>query len=246
MRSLRLVIAIGCAGVAIGCAGVALAVPVTAQAAPVDPGLAGQDWTSLPTHRKVVALTFDAGANADGIPAILATLKAEGIPATFFLTGTWAKAYPAYAREIADRGYVLGNHTTTHPHVPTLSDRALAHEIRSTEHTVRTITGRSTKPYFRFPFGDRRDVDVARVNVLGYAAIAWTVDTAGWLGTSGGMSVSEVLHRVETARRPGEIVLMHVGSNPTDHSTLDADALPRMIAQFRAHGYGFTTLAALR
>jgi peptidoglycan/xylan/chitin deacetylase (PgdA/CDA1 family) len=38
---------------------------------------------------------------------------------------------------------------------------------------------------------------------------------------------------------------MHVGSNPTDHSTLDADALPRLITQLRARGYSFVTLAAL-
>jgi peptidoglycan/xylan/chitin deacetylase (PgdA/CDA1 family) len=42
--------------------------------------------------------------------------------------------------------------------------------------------------------------------------------------------------------RPGEIVLMHVGSNPDDHSTLDADALPELIDALRARGYGFTTL----
>ena len=42
--------------------------------------------------------------------------------------------------------------------------------------------------------------------------------------------------------RPGEIVIMHVGSNPDDHSTLDADALPKVIEALKARGYGFTTL----
>lgn len=45
--------------------------------------------------------------------------------------------------------------------------------------------------------------------------------------------------------QPGEIVLMHVGSHPTDGSTLDADALPRMIDDIRARGYSFVTLEAL-
>lgn len=45
--------------------------------------LAGKDWTYLPTSRRVVALTFDAGANADAVPSILATLRREGVPATF-------------------------------------------------------------------------------------------------------------------------------------------------------------------
>jgi len=42
--------------------------------------------------------------------------------------------------------------------------------------------------------------------------------------------------------QPGEIILMHVGANPADHSTLDADALPRIIDAIRAHGYQFVTL----
>ena len=37
----------------------------------------------------------------------------------------------------------------------------------------------------------------------------------------------------------------HVGSHPSDHSTLDADALPRVISGLRAAGYDFVTLDAL-
>ena len=35
---------------------------------------------------------------------------------------------------------------------------------------------------------------------------------------------------------------MHVGSNPSDGSTLDADALPTIISELRARGYSFVTL----
>jgi peptidoglycan-N-acetylglucosamine deacetylase len=38
---------------------------------------------------------------------------------------------------------------------------------------------------------------------------------------------------------------MHVGSNPDDHLTLDAAALPRVISELRARGYSFVTLDAL-
>ncbi len=54
-----------------------------------------------------------------------------------------------------------------------------------------------------------------------------------------------MISRVLGALRPGEIVLMHVGSNPNDHSTLDADALPELISQLQARGYSFVTLDAL-
>ena len=70
-------------------------------------------------------------------------------------------------------------------------------------------------------------------------------DGVDWQETSGGRSVDSVVQRVLGAATPGEIVLMHVGSNPTDHSTLDADALPRVVSGLRAAGYGFVTLDAL-
>ena len=38
---------------------------------------------------------------------------------------------------------------------------------------------------------------------------------------------------------------MHVGSNPTDHSTHDADERPRVITELRAAGYSFVTVDAL-
>jgi len=59
------------------------------------------------------------------------------------------------------------------------------------------------------------------------------------------MTAAAVTTRVLGALRPGEIVLMHVGANTDDHTTLDADALPAVIAQIRAAGYGFVTLDTL-
>jgi len=64
-------------------------------------------------------------------------------------------------------------------------------------------------------------------------------------GTAGHITVAVVTSRVLGAARPGEIVLMHVGSNPDDHTTLDAGALPRVISELRARGYSFVTLDVL-
>jgi peptidoglycan/xylan/chitin deacetylase (PgdA/CDA1 family) len=57
--------------------------------------------------------------------------------------------------------------------------------------------------------------------------------------------VQTVVSRVLANLRPGEIVLMHCGSNPNDHSTLDADALPTVIRDLRSRGYSFVTLDAM-
>lgn len=206
--------------------------------------LLGRDLTTLGTDRKVVALTFDAGSGNEGVASILRTLEAQHIPASFFLAGRFVDDFPASARAIASR-YPVGNHTYTHPDLTTLSSSRVRSEIRSAATRIKAVTGQDPRPWFRFPFGavDARTISV--VNAECYVPFRWTVDTLGWKGTSGGQSVSTVVSRVTSAARPGEIVLMHVGAHPTDHSTLDADALPRMIGELRARGYTFVTLAAV-
>lgn len=188
-----------------------------------------------------MALTFDAGANDAAVAKILATLRATQTSATFFLTGHWTRIYPAEARLVASR-FPVGNHTVDHPDLTTLSPPAVRSEVTTAQRQIISIAGRDPRPLFRFPYGAYDTSRLRVVNQLGYAAIGWTVDTLGWEGTSGGQSTSSVLARVLAGLRPGEIVLMHVGSNPTDHSTLDADALAAVIRAVRARAYTLTTL----
>jgi peptidoglycan/xylan/chitin deacetylase (PgdA/CDA1 family) len=207
--------------------------------------LFGRVWQQIPTASSVVALTFDAGANGDGVSSILSTLRRDGVPATFFLTGAFSTSFPDLARSIVSEGHPVGDHTVDHPHLTTLPDAKVVAEVTDAATTIRTVTGTSPLPLFRFPYGESDARTLAVVNGLGYVAVGWTVDTLGWEGTSAGITTTSIVARVVAGLRPGEIVLMHVGSNPDDHSTLDADALPSVIASVRAAGYSFVTLSAL-
>jgi peptidoglycan-N-acetylglucosamine deacetylase len=219
--------------------------PVTPPPAPPFPqALLGQDVEVLPGAGRVVALTFDAGANSAGLPTILQGLANAGVPASFFLTGSWAAANPAGAYAIVAAGHRVGNHSMTHPGFTGLTDDGVAAEVRGAEQAI-LAAGANPTPFFRFPFGDRDARAIAAVNNLGYVPVRWTVDTLGWKGTSGGITAQQVADRVLGALRPGEIVLMHIGSNPDDGTTLDADALPQIIERVRQAGYGFVTLDSL-
>jgi len=206
--------------------------------------LLGREWTRIPTTDRVVALTFDAGANADGVPKILATLSAKAVPGSFFLTGEWVNSYPNQARSIGSR-YRVGNHSVSHPHFPQLTDAQVRSQLADAATAIRRVAGADPAPWFRFPFGDRNARTIGLVNAAGYVPVGWTVDTLGWQGTSGGITSEQIMRRVLGALTPGEIVLMHVGSNPDDRSTLDADTLPQLIDALRARGYRFVTLDAM-
>jgi peptidoglycan/xylan/chitin deacetylase (PgdA/CDA1 family) len=218
-----------------------------APAGPLPPAesLLGTDWTRIPTTAPVIALTFDAGANAAGLSSILSTLQARNVPATFFLTGNWVRSFPAEANAVTIGGFVLGNHTDTHPHLPAQTDAQVRAQVLDAQRFVLLANGGETRPLFRFPYGDVNARVLADVNGLGYVSVRWTVDSLGWQGTSGGQTAQRVVNRVLAAARPGGIVLMHVGSNPDDGTTLDAAALPQIVDGLRARGYTMVTLAEL-
>jgi peptidoglycan/xylan/chitin deacetylase (PgdA/CDA1 family) len=192
----------------------------------------------------VVALTFDAGANSAGLASILQTLAGAGVHGTFFLTGSWAAANPGGVAAIVAGGHRVGNHSMTHPGFTGLSDAAIGEQVLGAQQAIQAA-GADSRPLFRFPFGDRDARTIATVNSLGYVPVRWTVDSLGWKGTSGGVTAQVVADRVLANLQPGEIVLMHIGSNPDDGTTLDADALLQVINRIRQAGYGFTTLDQL-
>jgi peptidoglycan/xylan/chitin deacetylase (PgdA/CDA1 family) len=205
--------------------------------------LVGQITDRLPTQWHVVALTFDAGADNGGAPKILPVLERAGVPATFFITGRWAQHYPRWAKRIASR-YPIANHTFDHQDLLRMPLPNVSGEVLGAAAAIKRATGRAPIRLFRFPYGSSNGSTLAVVNRLGYTAVGWTVDTLGWEGTSMGQSANSVFSRAMSHLRPGEIVLMHVGASP-DHSTLDADALPRIIAAMRARGYQFVTLVGV-
>ena len=215
--------------------------PVKPPVAPARPVLVGQIPDRLPTAQHVVALTFDAGADNAGAPKILAALDRAHVTATFFMTGRWAQLYPQWARRIAAR-YPIGNHTFDHQDLLTLTRPAVSSELVTAKAAIQRATGRAPSALFRFPYGSSSASTLALVNHLRYTAVGWTVDTLGWEGTSMGQSLASVTSRALAHLQPGEIILMHVGANPHDQSTLDADALPGIIGAIRARGYRFVAL----
>ena len=182
---------------------------------PVPASLRGKDIEVIPTSRRIVALTFDGGANADGLASILATLDKEGVKATFFLTGEFATKYPASVKAIVARGHRLGNHTATHPHLPALpNDAAVVNQLKLAETQIRAAGG--TDPEAPVPVPVRRPQQPhhrgrERDRVCGGALDRRLV---GLEGNLGGISAQIVVDRVVNAACPGEVVLMHVGSTP--------------------------------
>jgi len=191
----------------------------------------------LPTNEKVVALTFDAGSDRGFAEEILDTLAAHGIPASFGMTGKWAESNPDLLLRMVEEGHVLINHTYDHPHMETLNTDQRLGQLARTENIIRGLTGTTTRPFFRPPYGSYNNQVLIDVGKAGYRySVMWTVDCLGWKG----LPPSEVAARCESALQPGAILLMHVGAASTDYA-----ALVDIIAAIDQNGYRYVTIQEL-
>ena len=76
------------------------------------------------THRRVVALTFDDGPDAEETPRVLDVLKRHGVRATFFVVGERIEAHPELLLRMLSEGHTIGNHTLNHADMTKLTDLA--------------------------------------------------------------------------------------------------------------------------
>lgn len=218
--------------------------PGTTLTPPTTPASTATLITRGATDRNVVALTFDAGADAGNTAGILDILSANHIQATFAITGLWAEANPALVKRIAAGGNQIVDHSWDHPSFSGYSTKSapltatqITEELVRTDALIRQLTGTGTGGWFRPPYGDRNAAVDQVAGAAGYRYdLMWTVDTLGWEG----VSPQTVLQRSMASAMPGEIILMHVGAASTD-----ATALPSVIDAFEARGYGFGTVSSM-
>lgn len=193
--------------------------------------------------QKQIALTFDAGGETDGYQDLLQNLKSAGVAATFFVTGEFAEKNPKVVREISDAGFPIHNHSYSHPEFPKISDEEMKRQLTRTEDIITSITRKSTKPYWRPPFGERDSHSLSVAAEAGYKSIYWTLDSLDSVDEK--KSPDFLLQRIKSPPKAranpahfldGGIILMHVGEPTT------AQAVPRIIDWLKQQGFHFVTV----
>lgn len=185
--------------------------------------------------KKQVIFTFDGGdANVSG-EKILAVLAKHNVKSQFFLTGKFIQSNHNLVKKIDKEGHKIYNHTDSHPYMTTISNEQIVEELEKTEKVLQVLIGKSSKPYFRPPYGnrDQRVLDVAFL--AGYQSVYWTIDAMDWQ-ESEGRSEWEVKNIVLDSLAPGNIYLMHIGDNIT------GNILDELFTTIKAKGYNVVSL----
>jgi peptidoglycan/xylan/chitin deacetylase (PgdA/CDA1 family) len=190
--------------------------------------------------RSEIALTFDAGANAECFHDLIAALERAHVHSTFFITGNWAQRNLECAEAITKHGHEVGNHTWNHLDLTKQPDDIVREEITRAETLLTEISGQSPRPRWRAPFG-ARDERVLRIAAnLGYRSIYWTIDSLDSVEPrTTPQFLTDRVTRMTDAQLDGAIILMHVGIKST------ADALPAIIANLQGRGFRLVTVSKL-
>ncbi|SIT88642.1 polysaccharide deacetylase family protein [Edaphobacillus lindanitolerans] len=183
---------------------------------------------------KYVALTFDDGPHPQVTPRVLETLEREDVKATFFMLGSQAEFYPDVARQVAEAGHEIGNHSDSHPDLTKFGIDGIRRQMVGSARKIEAATG--VRPDVeRPPYGAINDAVKQAASESGTPIVLWSVDSLDWKSRNAGAVNRLVSGRVH----PGAIILMH------DIHASTADALPQMIAELKAKGYQFVTVRQL-
>ncbi|VEF46211.1 polysaccharide deacetylase [Bacillus freudenreichii] len=193
-----------------------------------------QEQMRLAPDGKYVALTFDDGPSAEVTPRILKTLKEHNAKATFFMLGNQVDYYPELARQVAEEGHEIGNHSKSHPNLSKLGLNKIKEEMDDTKEKIEEATG-ITPDVFRPPYGAYNDKFMEYAIENDASIILWSVDSLDWKIRN----AFSVKNKITNNVAPGGIVLMH------DIYASTADALPDLLTELEKQGYQFVTVSQL-
>ena len=195
--------------------------------------LPGEPVRYLDDGPKVIALTIDDGPSPVYTPQILALLDKYRITASFSMIGESVTYYPAIAREVADAGHMIVNHTWDHANLRWLGAAATQAEISRASDAIHAAVGRRPE-MFRAPYGVWSPAALEYCAVEDLTPLGWSVDPRDWSRPG----VREIVAIIMANTRTGSIILEHDGGGDRSQTVAALRiAIPRLLDQ----GYRFAT-----
>ena len=188
------------------------------------------------TEEKVLYLTFDAGYENGCTAQILDVLKANEVPAAFFLVGNYIEKNPDLVRRMVREGHIVGNHTMHHYDMSRLSDKAaFSKELTDLEALYQETVGAPMSKYYRPPQGIYSEENLKMAQELGYKTVFWSLAYVDWNNDSQ-PTPEQAFRKLLPRTHNGAVVLLH------STSKTNAQILNELIGKWKADGYRFAAL----
>jgi peptidoglycan/xylan/chitin deacetylase (PgdA/CDA1 family) len=203
----------------------------------------GRAFYGLTRGSRQIALTFDDGPNDPHTFELLNVLARHDVLATFFMIGGYVQQRPEIAREVAQRGHVIGNHTFTHPFLALQSLTSVREELRTCRDAIANAVGEHSN-LFRPPWGARRPGVFRVARELGFDPVMWSATGYDWNAPSAEYIQGKVIARI----RGGDVVLLHDGGHlrfGTDRSNT-VKAVDALLTRYKAQDYEFVTIPEMQ
>ena len=202
------------------------------------------------TQGRDVALTFDDGPGPY-TPGVLSVLEREHVPATFFVIGEELRYFSAATARAIHDGFVIGDHTETHPMLAHLSAHDQREELFEQIARIELLGGHRPR-LFRPPYGSFNTTTFHLLHQMRMLMVLWSVDTDDYQRPG----VEVIVQRASEGIKPGAIILMHENHGQTVRALINifgalqrkhlrAVSVPQLlsddppsVAQVRAGGAG--------
>lgn len=179
-----------------------------------------------------ICLTFDVGYENGCTERILDTLKEKDIKAVFFLTYDYCKSNIPIVERMIKEGHTLGNHTYSHPSIPSCTDSEIKEEITLLHDYVKENFGYEMT-LFRYPMGEFSEHSLSIIKNLGYKSLFWSFAYADW-STDNQPDPAEAYAKIKDSTHSG-IYLLHAVSET------NAQILGNVLDYWKNEGYSIGT-----
>lgn len=190
---------------------------------------------TLEEGEKKIYLTFDAGYENGNLEKILDVLKAENVPAAFFILDNLIVKNTDLVIRMADEGHLVCNHTKRHKNLSNATDDEIIADLTALEELYKEKTGREMDKYFRFPEGKYSESALKCIKNMGYKTMFWSFGYEDW-DNNRQPECEYAIKKILSNTHNGAIILLHPNSDT------NAKILPKLISAWREMGYEFGSL----
>jgi peptidoglycan/xylan/chitin deacetylase (PgdA/CDA1 family) len=185
---------------------------------------------------KEIALTFDDGPGPT-TPALLDYLKADAVPATFFLVGRAVAQHTDVVRREVARGFTIGSHSESHGRLASRTIGDQEQEILTTADRITRISRHAVR-LFRPPYGsyDARTLEILHAERM--LMVMWSIDPRDYVA----LRPRQIVDATLKAAKPGAIVLLHDGPGARPKTLA---AVRMLVPALRRRGYRLVSLPEL-